>query len=444
MESKKRIKVVDRPILDKVVLPAQRFFHIEQSSGILLLAAAIIALIWANSPWGHTYTSLWEQKITVGAGDFLLSKPLLLWINDGLMAIFFFVVGLEIKRELIIGELSTFKNALLPVITAIGGMVVPAIIYVSINMNPETINGWGIPMATDIAFALGVLSLLGKNVPLSLRVFLTAVAIIDDLGAILVIAIFYSTNISLLMLGLAGITLLILIILNLLHVRSPLVYLLFGIVLWFLFLKSGVHSTIAGVLLAFTIPAKARINSKHFYETTMSVLDRIKESGILSKETSVSSEIHDHTYTIEEHCEKVTSPAQRLEHKLHPYVAFFIMPVFALANAGISFSGDTEIINSISIGIFLGLIFGKAIGVTLFTYIPVKLKISDMPASTNIGHIIGVAFLAGIGFTMSIFITSLAFKNIDFINTAKAGILAASLIAGIIGYIILKRSKPAV
>lgn len=437
---KKKIKVVENPRIRKILRPALRFFELEQSSGLLLIAVAVIAIVWANSPWAAAYFSIWESKVGFGFGSFRIEKDFLHWINDGLMAVFFFVVGLEIKRELLIGELSSVKNAVLPAVAALGGMVFPAIIYFALNTSGEAAKGWGIPMATDIAFAIGILSILGNRVPFALKVFLTAVAIIDDLGAVIVIAVFYSANISLTMLAAAGGVVLVLILLNYLQIKSPLVYAVFGIVLWFLFLKSGVHATIAGVVLAFTIPTKTRMNGKEFFDVTQGALEEMKEKNLVKDGNTISPDVNSVLYTIEEYCEKATAPAHRLEHKLHPYVAFFIMPVFALANAGVALGGvGGGVINGVTLGIFGGLLLGKVLGVSLFSVVAIKTGLGALPTGSNMRQLVGVGFLAGIGFTMSLFIASLAFGTSDFLNFAKVGIIAGSVVSGVVGYVVLKK-----
>lgn len=437
---KKKIQVVENPRIRKILRPALRFFELEQSSGLLLIAVAVIAIVWANSPWAAAYFSIWESKVGFGFGSFRIEKDFLHWINDGLMAVFFFVVGLEIKRELLIGELSSVKNAVLPAVAALGGMVFPALIYYSLNTSGEAAKGWGIPMATDIAFAIGILSILGNRVPFSLKVFLTAVAIIDDLGAVIVIAVFYSTNISLIMLGAAGTVLLILILLNYLQIKSPLVYAVFGIILWFLFLKSGVHATIAGVVLAFTIPTKTRMNGKEFFDVTNDALEEMKDKGLVKDGSTISPEVNSVLYTIEDYCEKATAPAHRLEHKLHPYVAFFIMPVFALANAGVALGGvGSGVFNGVTLGILGGLLLGKVLGVSVFSVIAIKTGLGVLPTGSSMRQLVGVGFLAGIGFTMSLFIASLAFGTSDLLNFAKVGIIAGSVVSGIAGYLLLRK-----
>ena len=437
MAKNKKIPVQPTPV-EKLLSPLQEFLQQEASSGILLLAFTLAALIWSNSPWNASYHSFWENKLTLGYGAYELSKPLLLWINDGLMAIFFFVVGLEIKREVLIGELASFRQAILPVAAAIGGMVFPALIYTAVNYNGAGSLGWGIPMATDIAFALGVLALLGKHVPVSLKVFLTAAAVVDDLGAILIIAIFYTSHIVWISLGIAAVFLALLIICNVLGVRNPIVYSILGIGLWLAFLKSGVHATVAGVLLAMIIPSRARINDKEFVKHSRLVLNEFEESD--EGDEYLSSIQRAAVQTLEELAEHAETPLQRLEHDLHPWVAYAIMPVFALANAGVVLGTGflSAMTNPISLGVIVGLIIGKQIGITLFSWLVVKSKLTDLPEGVNWRHIYGVSWLAGIGFTMSLFISALAFGDSSALETAKSGILLASLIAGIVGFFLLR------
>ena len=437
------IQVEQRPRIEKILRPFQRFFRTQASGGIVLLICAVIAIAWANSPWSEYYDKLWVTNLTIGVKDFFLEKPLILWINDGLMAIFFFVVGLEIKRELIIGELASFKKASLPFAAALGGMVVPAVIYAIINSGSDSIRGWGIPMATDIAFAIGILALFGNKIPLALKIFLTALAIVDDLGAVIVIAIFYSTDIYMTSLLIAGIILIALIICNRLYIRHPIVYLLLGIALWLALLKSGVHATIAGVISAFTIPAKARINSKDFIEKGKTIISNLESSENIGEKVPSTKEFNSAVFHLESISSKVLSPMHRLEHKLTYWVAFFIMPVFALANAGLKIDLElmTNIFNPISLGIILGLVLGKQIGIVLFSWLFVKMKVAVLPKNVSWKQLHGVSAIAGIGFTMSLFIAGLAFDKMLFMQEAKLGILFASTIAGIIGAIILKFTK---
>lgn len=425
--------------IDLIMRPFQRFAQLESSAGILLLLCTVIALIWSNSAWGESYSNLWQAKLTVGYGDFLLSKPLLLWINDGLMAIFFFVVGLEIKREILIGELASLKKSMLPVAAALGGMIAPALLYLVFNARTEGAPGWGIPMATDIAFSLGVLALLGSRVPFPIKVFLTAFAIVDDIGAVLVIAFFYTADLAVNYLVWGGGFLVLLAVANVAGVRHALVYGLLGICLWFVFLKSGVHATIAGVLLAMTIPARTRINAQDFLDRARSVLDAFDRADDKPSET-MDSDQQSAIYTLEEACEQIETPMQRFEDILHPWVTFFIMPVFALANAGVVLEGDigSAFGHPTTLGIIIGLFFGKQIGVTLFAWLAVRAGWASLPTSVSWKQIYGVALLGGIGFTMSLFVAGLAFGEGALLASSKVGILAASLLSGIIGYIVLR------
>ena len=420
--------------------PIQGFLHQQTSGGVILLACTAFALAWSNSIWADSYNQIWHTKLTVGYGVFELSKPLLLWINDGLMAIFFFVVGLEIKREILAGELSSIRQASLPIMAAIGGMLVPALIYFLLNAGGEGGSGWGIPMATDIAFALGVLALLGTRAPISLKIFLTALAIVDDLGAVLVIALFYTANISWISLLVALVVLVILLIVNRLGVRSPLVYGLLGVVLWVAFLKSGVHATIAGVLLAVTIPSRARINTRQFIEHSRVILDNFESASREENQRRMNNDEQAALHALEETVEHVEAPLYRLEHILHPWVALFIMPIFALANAGVKLGDEflATLTSPVSLGIILGLVLGKQIGITAFSWFAIKLKIAELPKGINMWHIYGVSCLAGIGFTMSLFISSLAFGETPPLTIAKTSILVASVVAGFIGWAFLR------
>lgn len=429
--------VPKRPV-DRVLWPFREFARLQASGGILLFLCAVVALVWANSPWAASYEALWQVKLTVGAGEAVISKPLLLWINDGLMAIFFFVVGLEIKREVIAGELASPRKAALPIAAAIGGMVAPALIYASMTFGTASISGWGIPMATDIAFALGVLALLGDRVNVGLKIFLTALAIIDDLGAVLVIAIFYTDTIAWSSLAIGGGALVLLAIANLAGVRKTLVYGLVGIVVWVAFLKSGVHATIAGVLLAMTIPSRTRIHTADFLVRGRALLDVLEKC--LDTEEDADAIRHGAVEELEVTCEQAQTPLHRLEHGLHVWVAFLIMPVFALANAGVSLAGGigSVLFDRVTIGVFLGLVFGKQIGVMLASWITVRLNLASLPTGTTWRQLYGVSWLAAIGFTMSLFIASLAFDDATSLAAAKVGVLGASLVAGIVGFALLR------
>ncbi len=392
-----------RKKFDRLTSPLQEFLKVEASGGIVLFFAALAALVLANlaatSSW---YTQFINTSFTLQIGDFSLNKSLLLLVNDGLMAIFFFVIGLEIKQEILKGELSSLKKAALPIFAALGGMILPALIYLSFNFGAPSASGWGIPMATDIAFALGVLSLFGKRVPLALKVFLLALAIIDDLGAILVIALFYTKSISMGFLALGFAVLGLLVLLNHLGFRNKGFGILFGTLVWFSFLKSGVHATIAGVLLAFATPA--------FGYTREGLIDRSKTL------------IND------------------LIHSLHPWVSFLIMPIFAFFNAGI-FMGETDLgtalLSATSMGVILGLLIGKPLGILGFSLLATKLGWADLPKGVSWTQIAGVGFLAGIGFTMALFINSLAFDSAELMNYSKLGIMVASLISGLGGTALL-------
>ncbi|WP_086047955.1 Na+/H+ antiporter NhaA [Hugenholtzia roseola] len=430
------------PAVGRVTNPIKQFINSSSASGIVLFISALLSLLIANSFLSETFALLWQTKFTIGIGAFKLSKPLLYWINDGLMSMFFFVVGLELKREILEGELSRPRNALLPIVAGIGGMLMPALIYWRFNANFESISGWGIPMATDIAFALGVLFLLGKRVPLSLKIFLTALAIIDDLGAVLVIAIFYTSKISLLHVGIGLLFLGLMFGANRLGIRHVLVYGVLGIGgLWLAFLLSGVHATIAAVLAAFTIPASVRI-SKVAYEQKMKFLLARFEACPPTSSSMITPQMQEVLDDIKITTDSAIPPLQKLEHAMHPLVAFVVMPIFALANAGVALSGDigAAFKSPVALGVMFGLILGKVVGIVGFVFLFEKLKIVKLPKSLTYLHLIGVAFLAAIGFTMSLFITSLAFENETYILQAKIGILSASFIAGLIGYFILKFS----
>lgn len=421
----------------------QSFVKTESSSGIVLLVIAVLALVWANSPWAESYFHLWHTEFVIGYGDFHLEKHISHWINDGLMAIFFLLVGLEIKREILDGELSSLKKSMLPVATAVGGMLVPALIYFILNTSGEGAKGWAIPMATDIAFALGILTLAGSRVPVALKVVLTALAIVDDLGAVLVIAIFYTSELHLDYLGYAGITLGVLVLLNLAGVRSTVLYLLPGIVLWYFVLKSGVHATIGGVLLAFTIPANTLVNPARFIERARNQIDQFKDACEIENDPSLRRNSMSHALEeLEESTEKVQSPLVKMEHGLTNWVAFGIMPVFALANAGVSLGGDASahLFDPITLGVVLGLFLGKQLGIVAFAWVFIKLKLAEMPKGVTWQMLYGLACLGGIGFTMSLFVADLSFGGTRLLDYAKIGILLATAISAIVGVIILRRA----
>ncbi len=424
----------------KIVLtPLQKFIKIESFSGILLFGATIIALLWVNSPFGHYYNDLWQLKLGFSFHDFELKKPLILWVNDGLMAIFFFLIGLELKRELLIGELNSLKKASFPLLAALGGVIVPIIIYYILNQNPETVKGWGIPMATDIAFALAILSLLGKRVPLSLKIFLTAFAIIDDIAAVLVIAIFYSATIKWMLILYALLLILFLGFLTIKGKYSKELSIPVAVIVWLLFLKSGIHPTIAGVLLAFTIPIRQKVNFNLFSNMLSTISTKILGEKPSEKEQILSKEQLIQIENLEELTEKARSPLQYLEHQLHNWSAYFILPIFALANAGVLIDTKINFDYTLMFNIAFSLFVGKFVGVALASYLGVKLKITELPKGVNFKHILGISAIAGVGFTMSIFIDNLAFAGDALrIDTIKIGIIIGSVIAGITGYSILK------
>jgi NhaA family Na+:H+ antiporter len=426
--------------IEKITAPISEFIHQEHTSGIVLFISVLIAIIWVNSPFGHSYHHLWDLKFALSFDGRMLNYSLHHWINDGLMAIFFFVIGLELKREFMAGELSTIKKASLPMVAALGGMIVPALIYFFINNGTASAHGWGIPMATDIAFALALLSLGGKHVPSSVKVFLSALAVADDLGAVLVIAIFYTSHIAILELGIGLGLLVVLIIGNKLGIRNSAFYLIIGFAVWVAFLLSGVHATIAGVLVAFTIPARTLIDEKSYAKKLFQLSSDFEKAA--PNDTSLTTpEQHYIIEKIKDLSTDAETPLQKIEFGLHPWVAFVIMPIFALANAGIVIGANffSSLVNPVSIGIAAGLIIGKFIGVLLATWLVVKFG-AQLPANSNWKQIAGVALLAGVGFTMSLFISGLAFAEPEMVEQAKYGILCASLLAGVLGVVVLKNS----
>ncbi len=432
-----------RPV-DRLIEPFRRFASIEGSGGIILLICTAVALLWANLG-GASYEHFWHTQISFSLGPYELTESLVHWIDDGLMALFFFMVGLEIKREILVGELASLKKAALPLMAALGGMIFPALIYVLFNgtSSPEA-SGWGIPMATDIAFALGVLALLGKRVPLSLVVFLAALAIADDIGAVLVIAIFYTAELSFLWLGIAAAAFIIAVAANFLGARNPITYGIIGVVLWLAFLKSGVHATIAGVLLAMAIPAKQRINLDRFTRYAQFLIDKLKNARNIEGTAFSTNEQMHIMQGLEDSVELVMTPLQRFEHGLQNWVAWFIMPIFALANAGVTIGAGliNDLTSTVGLGIICGLVLGKQIGITLFSWLAVKFGFADLPSGVTWKHIYGTAWLGGIGFTMSLFVANLAFGESILGEESKIGILAASTIAGTIGYLILRSIPP--
>jgi NhaA family Na+:H+ antiporter len=425
---------------NETLSPIQKFINAESFSGILLFSTTIIALLFSNLPFHELYESIWNYKVGFKSEHFELVKPLILWINDGLMAIFFFLIGLEIKREILIGELNSIKKASLPFFAAIGGMIVPLVLYIVVNQNPETEGGWGISMATDIAFTLAILKLLGNRVPLGLKIFLTAFAIIDDLGAVLIIALFYTQEIGWDLLLYSAALLATLYTLSYLKIHSKFLLLTFGFMIWLLFLKAGVHPTIAGILLALAIPVRQKINEYKYVEELKAITSRIvDESNTSNLPTLTEKQIED-IDNLEDLTNSVQSPLQQLEHRLHHWVAYLIMPVFALANAGVHFGSNMQIDWDLVSTIIVSLFVGKTLGVFLFSYLSVRFKLASLPENINFKLIFGTAVLSGLGFTMSLFIGGLAFHdNFTYLSSAKVGIIIASLLSGIVGYIIIRK-----
>ncbi len=419
---------------NRILTPLEEFIQRQTTSGILLMICTVIALVIASSPLHEQYEHLLHTGIGISVGSFVFSLSLHHWINEALMALFFFIMGLELKRELLVGELSSPKQALLPIMAAIGGMIVPALLYVAVNASTPSISGWGIPMATDIAFAIGALSLLGTRIPKSLVTFLIALAIVDDLGAVAVIALFYTNDLNLLALAYAGGCTLLLVILNLGGIRRALPYTIVGILLWAAMLASGVHSTIAGIVVAFVIPIRPKFQPEHF-------INRVKESAVSMREAIAdnadiihNTRLRSLVSALGDNVQLVQAPAQRMEHHLHLPVAYLVIPLFALANAGIpvDFAGfERYLQHPITLGVLAGLLLGKPVGIAGLTWLTVKLGWAELPAGLNMKHILGVGLLGGIGFTMSIFIADLGFANSpDDLLMAKTGILLASTLAG--------------
>lgn len=436
-------QVKTTPVEKWVINPLSAFISNSIMGGIVLLIAAVIAIILANSPWSEWFLGFWKNKISIGINsELFLNYDLQHWVNDGLISIFFFVLGLELKREIVGGQLSGIKNAFLPVAVGIGGMVFPALIFLFFNGGQDTEAGWGIPMATDIAFALGVLHLLGKKVPTSVKIFLTAFGIVDDLGAILIIALFYTSDISFVSLGVGLGFLVVLMLANKAGVRNTLFYAIVGILcVWLPFLISGVHATIAAVLVAFTIPANTKFNELQFLSKNKKYANKFDQATVTDSSTVTKEQLHI-LKDMKTSAKHAMTPLQRLEHSMHPIVSFIVMPIFALANAGVvlTMDLDTLVSNNIFVGIISGLLIGKLIGIFGVTALLVKLKISNLPRGMTMSHLFGLSIISGIGFTMSIFITSLAYTDAENIVQAKIAIFVASIIAGVIGFMVLSRN----
>ena len=425
-------------MVKKILTPFQKFVSIESFSGMMLFGATILALFLANSPLSDQFRAIWEYQIGVGSTDFQLVKPLLHWINDALMSVFFFLIGLEIKRELMIGELNSVKKASFPLIAAVGGMILPVVLFLALNNNPETTRAWGVPMATDIAFSLAILTLLGNRVPIGLKVFLIAFAIVDDLGAVLVIAIFYSSSIKWALVFIALGLLTVLFYLSYRSIYSRYLTLGFGTVIWFLFYKAGIHPTIAGVLVAFTVPIRQQINLETYIDKLCDIVASVQNAKD-ARTPLLSEKQIEEIDNLEDWTDKVQSPLQHLEHKLHNWVAYLVMPVFALSNAGVVIAGDGHMDVTLATPVGIALVFGKLTGITIFSWIGWKTGLADLPEGVNFKQIIGTGFLAGVGFTMSIFVANLAFiESPVLLDSAKVGILIGSLVAGISGYLMIR------
>jgi NhaA family Na+:H+ antiporter len=438
------------PLVERVLAPFKQFAHTASSGGLVLLAATAVAVLWANSPWAAGYHRLWDTRLAFGVGEWMARPTLHQLVDDGLMAVFFFVVGLEIKREVLAGELATLRSASLPMLAALGGMVVPAAIYALVNVGGPGVRGWGVPMATDIAFALGVLALLGSRVPVGLKVFLAALAIVDDIGAVLVIAVFYSAGVDWGALAAVGGLLLLSACANLAGVRKPWAYGALGLALWAAVLASGVHATVAGVLLAMTIPVRTRLDEDAFLDCARAALDDFDHAAARTAadpHTTILSNTAHHTAVeeLETLCERVQPPLIRLEHALQGMVAFGIMPVFALANAGVTLGGEAvrqAAVSPIALGALLGLVIGKPIGITAFSWLAVRLGIATLPTGVSWRLLAGAGVLGGIGFTMALFIAGLAFGDSPLLEAAKLGVLSASALAGCAGWLLLRRAIP--
>jgi len=429
-----------RPIV-RILRPFQLFLENDTSIGILLLAATVMALVFANSPLAPLYNGFWHMPLSLTVGPWSITHDLHFWVNDLLMAIFFFVVGLEIKREILVGELASPRQAALPIVAALGGVIAPASIYAMLNMGGAGAPGWGVPMATDIAFALGAMALLGSRVPVTLKVFLTALAIVDDIAAVLVIAVFYTAQIHWAALGYGALVMVALLAANWLGVRHPLPFGLLGILLWFAVLNSGVHATIAGVLLAMTIPSRTVTNPAQFLADARSCIDLFEQSCHRGQSLMADEAKQAAVHALENACEEVQPPLHRMEHSLHPWVMFVIMPIFALANAGVVLDAESmRFSNPVVLGVVLGLALGKPIGITLASWLAVRSGLASLPAGVSWAQIHGAGWLGGIGFTMSLFVASLAFQDDGLLTLAKLGILAGSTLAGVVGALLLVKA----
>jgi NhaA family Na+:H+ antiporter len=422
-----------RPIT-RITKPLKRFLHVEAASGIMLLAATVLALVAANTPLRELYTSIWNLELTLGVGEWALSYPLWYWVNDGLMAIFFFLVGMEIKREIVLGELQDSRHIIAPAVAALGGAVVPAAIYLILLGDQAGQNGWAIPMATDIAFVVGALALLGKRVPHGLKVFLLTLAIVDDIIAILVIAVFYSSQINMMWLAAAIAGIAIVVVMNSLGVRTVVGYLIIGAAIWFCTLKSGIHPTISGVVLGLLTPSVPLISRNKLRIGLARAAEIMSNTSVDTERAKLREDMEDVEFITRESI----SPLERFEADVHPWAAFIIMPLFALANAGIPFS-FTSIASPIAITVALALFVGKPIGIAISLFLVVKSRLGVLPGGSNWGAVVGAGCLAGIGFTMSLFVASLSLGGESLVE-AKSGILVGSALGGLFGFLIIALS----
>ena len=433
------------PLVERIIKPFEEFAAIEASGGVVLLGAMVVALVVANSPWAGSYAAFWQTQLGVSPESLGLARPLSFWINDGLMAIFLFVMGLEIKRQVIAGQLSSPRRAALPIVAALGGMLVPGLVYLSLNLGSGGARGFGIPMATDIAFTIGVMALLGARVPAGVRIFVVALAIADDIGAVIVIAVFYSHALAWNQLAAAGAILVLLALANRAGVRSPLIYGVLGIGLWIALLDSGVHTTIAGVLLAAAVPARTRINADEFLARSQALLASFASTARAADGPLGDADQLAALHSLEEACEKAATPLQRMEHRLHPWVTFAVLPLFALVNAGLSLTeiGGRAASPRVMLGVALGLVLGKPIGIMLASWLAVRFRLAVWPENTSWVQMLGASCLCGIGFTMALFIATLAFGTSEALAGAKLGILLASALAGLAGSALLAHNRSA-
>ncbi len=430
--------------IDYILRPFRLFARNSSAGGVLLAICVAAAMLWANSAWSADYFSLWQQTAKIQIGAFEMEKTLKHWIDDGLMAIFFFLVGLEIKREMLAGELADLRKALFPLVAALGGMLAPALVYLLLLRDPLLAHGWAIPTATDIAFALGILSLLGERAPLSLKVFLTALAIVDDIGAIVIIGLFYSAPPDFITLGLAASLLVVMAIVNWLGVRHSAIYAAFAFFLWLLVLQSGIHATIAGVLAAMAVPARAPIDTRPFIEAGEKVFRSLAGAGSLQGNILRDAAVQDAVEDLTRLCDGVETPLQKMERGLHPWVSFLILPLFALANAGVQVIGGSSgpLLGSLGIAVIGGLLIGKSLGIFGAAWLSVKCKLCTKPRDLSWRQLFGAACLGGIGFTMSLFITALTFATPHLADQAKLGVLLGSFCAALLGAIVIATAGP--